>query len=845
MSAPVRDTAPAGTARAGTAPEPDRRAPGFGRSPVGAFPWAMSAAIFVAVLGSALGLNGVLRGWDWLVPAAGAVGAVVLTLAVARSARLPEAVVPVTALVVLGMVLTLQFFPATALLGVLPTTSTLGELGQLLGRTSETVVGGVAPVEAHPGVVLVTCAGLGLVAVLVDALAVSLGLAAASGLGLLAVLIVPALVKLDSVGPWGFTGAAAGYLLVLACSQSLGAGRDLGTSDGPGSARPAGQGTRTVQAVGLGAAVIVLTLLLSAVLPGFTTGTFPEGSRFNPFGRSTGLNPMVTLGNDLRNPSGQGQMIYATDSSSPVYLRSTTLEDFDGESWAPDERRGQRRFDPSRITDDYSTASVLDGVTTTTVVNSQEFNSPWLPVPYAPLSVQGLQGRWTWDPETLSIRGISSTTLHQTYTVRSVAPKLTRESLAHVVTAPRQSLDRQFLELPEGTPEIIRQTALDVTGTAPTPYDKAMAIQNFLRGPEFTYSELTPLREGYDGSSMDVLAKFLEVKSGYCVHFAAAMAVMAREAGLPSRIAVGYAPGKITGNTVTVGGQELTEFSVDGHNAHAWPELYFEGIGWVPFEPTPSRGQVPGYALPPSDDLGAASEPAENLDPLAASAPAGAASTAATGLGVAGGAGNDDGSALLRTLPVLLAGTALLGLLASPALTRVALRRRRHALLSPGPGRHQGARAAEQPQVAAWAELLDLSRDFGVGPEPSETPRSFAARLLGSGRLGTDMTDTDLRRAVDELLEGFELSTYGRPVQLADRSDPARHPAGLQLIRLHQAFRLQAAAGVRWRALLLPPSTLNRWAGIFRQALPVRRGRQPFGQRLGKLHLPGRRTARR
>jgi hypothetical protein len=344
---------------------------------------------------------------------------------------------------------------------------------------------------------------------------------------------------------------------------------------------------------------------------------------------------------------------------------------------------------------------------------------------------------------------------------------------------------------------------------------------------------------------MDVLAKFLEVKSGYCVHFAAAMAVMAREAGLPSRIAVGYAPGKITGNTVSVGGEELTEFSVDGHNAHAWPELYFEGIGWVPFEPTPSRGQVPGYALPPSDDLAAASEPAENLDPLAASAPAGGASTAAIGVGGADGSGSDDGSGLLRTLPVLLAGAALLGLLASPALTRVALRRRRYALLSPGPGRHEGARAQEHPQVAAWAELLDLSRDFGVGPEPSETPRNFAARLMGCGRLGTDMTGAGLRRAVEELLDGFERSTYGRPAHLSDGSDPAGNPAGMQLSRLHQAFRLQAAAGARWRALLLPPSTLNRWAGLLRQASPVRRGRQPFRQRLGKLHLPGRRTARR
>lgn len=66
---------------------------------------------------------------------------------------------------------------------------------------------------------------------------------------------------------------------------------------------------------------------------------------------------------------------------------------------------------------------------------------------------------------------------------------------------------------------------------------------------------------------------------------------MARLEGIPSRIAVGYAPGRLTGATVTVAGQgALAEYEVDARDAHAWPELYFQGLGWVPFEPTPSRG---------------------------------------------------------------------------------------------------------------------------------------------------------------------------------------------------------------------------------------------------------------
>ena len=112
---------------------------------------------------------------------------------------------------------------------------------------------------------------------------------------------------------------------------------------------------------------------------------------------------------------------------------------------------------------------------------------------------------------------------------------------------------------------------------------------------EFTYSLQSPVQGGYDGNGLSVLADFLEQKSGYCIHYASAMAVMARLEGIPSRIAVGYAPGRLTGATVTVAGQgALSEYEVDARDAHAWPELYFQGLGWVPFEPTPSRGVVPG-----------------------------------------------------------------------------------------------------------------------------------------------------------------------------------------------------------------------------------------------------------
>src|SRR5690606_41826401 len=85
------------------------------------------------------------------------------------------------------------------------------------------------------------------------------------------------------------------------------------------------------------------------------------------------------------------------------------------------------------------------------------------------------------------------------------------------------------------------------------------------------------------------IARFLRDKQGFCVHYSFAMASMARSLGIPARVAVGFAPGTPQADgTVAVGLRD----------AHAWPELYFEGIGWTRFEPTPTRGSIPSYTPP-------------------------------------------------------------------------------------------------------------------------------------------------------------------------------------------------------------------------------------------------------
>src|SRR5439155_8920763 len=94
----------------------------------------------------------------------------------------------------------------------------------------------------------------------------------------------------------------------------------------------------------------------------------------------------------------------------------------------------------------------------------------------------------------------------------------------------------------------------------------------------FTYSLDVP-----QGQSSSAIDEFLESKSGYCEQFAGTFAAMARAVGLPARVAVGFTPGDADPDTPGL-------YHVRGEHAHAWPEVFIAGQGWVLFEPTPTRG---------------------------------------------------------------------------------------------------------------------------------------------------------------------------------------------------------------------------------------------------------------
>jgi transglutaminase-like putative cysteine protease len=163
------------------------------------------------------------------------------------------------------------------------------------------------------------------------------------------------------------------------------------------------------------------------------------------------------------------------------------------------------------------------------------------------------------------------------YAIVSLVPVADQTTLRQSGEVYPDWVRQRFLALPTEVPERVKALALRLTASAPTPYDRAVAIEDYLR-VTYLYSLDVPIPP----PQLDVTDYFLfDLKKGYCDYFATAMVVLARAAGVPARLAIGYAPGTYNLNS--------KRFIVSEADAHSWAEIYFPGIGWVPFEATPSR----------------------------------------------------------------------------------------------------------------------------------------------------------------------------------------------------------------------------------------------------------------
>lgn len=163
------------------------------------------------------------------------------------------------------------------------------------------------------------------------------------------------------------------------------------------------------------------------------------------------------------------------------------------------------------------------------------------------------------------------------YTVTTIVSAPSPEVLSLVGEEYPSSISHQYLQLPADFPNRIRELSKEVVGDAETPYQKLMAIDDYLS--QFPYEkEIEELPEGIDGVEYFIYTQ----KSGFCLYFASAMAVMLRSVDVPTRLAVGYVPGEF--------GEREGEYILRNKHYHAWPQVYFTSYGWVDIEATPSVG---------------------------------------------------------------------------------------------------------------------------------------------------------------------------------------------------------------------------------------------------------------
>jgi hypothetical protein len=162
-------------------------------------------------------------------------------------------------------------------------------------------------------------------------------------------------------------------------------------------------------------------------------------------------------------------------------------------------------------------------------------------------------------------------------------------------------VDNRYLSLPDPVPERVPSLARDLTATEPTPYDRAEAIERYLRSFPYTLNLPTPPQD------RDITEYFLcELKKGYCDYYATAMVVLSRAAGIPARLVTGYVGGAFDPDHNT--------YLVTADLAHSWVEVYFPEYGWIIFEPTGGRPAIDRPAEPLPPDPLAGESPA--IDPL-------------------------------------------------------------------------------------------------------------------------------------------------------------------------------------------------------------------------------------
>ncbi|MPY99330.1 MAG: DUF4129 domain-containing protein [Actinophytocola sp.] len=805
----------------------------------------------LATVCSATALTGVIDGWSWLSYVIVAVVLVVCTGLALRSLRTPALVVGLGQILVLLLLIT-GMFTSSGILAIIPGPAAFAELNEVLTAAGGQIRTSLPPVTASAPILCLATIGIGLVAVLVDTIAVTVAAPAASGLVLLCLYAVPASLAEKLLPWWTFVLGAGTFAVLIALDSSH---RHRGWQGRGGR-----QHGREMAAMSSPPSVVVSVAIVCGLLAGATVtsigtvGQLPfnsgSGNR-GPAAAGLGLQPFTELQGLLNQQEDIELFRVRGLGDDQRLMRAFTLD-----TYAPNQgwrlRPGPMPAGvvasdqlPRAAGDDFSRARSIR-------IDPVRWRDVWLPIYGKPRQITGIDDNWYYDQVSGTIY-TERTQQPPAYTVSASLSQPTKEELQDA-SATTGQIPSVYSAPPPIDPRVQQLTDRIVAGET-TAYGKAQALWRFfLDDGNFTYDIETASNAG-----TNALAHFLlEGKRGYCAQFASAMAVMLRSEGIGARVAIGFTSGK----------------RMDGYNvistkdAHAWVEVYFgPEHGWVGFDPTPlddGRGVVPDYLEEDGttnpdtgqEERASGQDQQENTptptpEPRDQQQPQGKDNVSlaqapdwvrwpvlllvliATWLTAAtvyvarrtselrSHPGADAGTPLVRRLalarwwlpPATAAGwmlsLVLVGWMVSWLLA-IALFVIAGALVAPALLReyHRGSRLHDillsRPDAAsaAWRELLDELADRGTPVAEAETVRETARRLAADYGLGDDG-----ERHLNTIVRVLERSWYGDHADV----DP-------ELAAAFEGLRqsLNQAAPLSWQGKLLPTSVM---AG-----LPGRRG---------------------
>jgi hypothetical protein len=475
----------------------------------------------------------------------------------------------------------------------------------------------------------------------------------------------------------------------------------------------------------MGAACVLMGLVVPLFLPALGDGLLVwrnatgDGLRGGGGGGGGAIDPLVSIRPQLINqPETE---LFEVTSLRPSYWRLVTYTQFDGVSWHSSSNTDSpsqsgeisTEVDPGEVNRTVKAGFVmkaLDGarLPTTGLPTQVEFTGS---------NADEYESDLTYDAENGDVEIGRRIVDGLRYDVSAVVPEASFRNLTKASSG--ESVDPRYRQIPTNLSDVVFETADRWTEGIDNPFRQLVAIQNRLRG--FDYSLNVE-----DTGSDDYLGDFLTVtRRGFCQQFASAFAILGRLKGFSTRVVVGFLPGSTNLSSPTT-------YSVRGTHAHVWPEVYFTGYGWVPFEPTP-RGPAPPPAYTvPGLSFGASARPEVGLEAGGRQNPelGGRAAEELANEPINPGGIQDPGLGNQRvnlewkktfTRIALFVGiVALAYVIATPAWK---LRRIR--------ARYRRARSSRATAAAAFAHFQEEAGDLVSRRAPAESATAYAGRLAG------------------------------------------------------------------------------------------------------------------